>query len=183
MRLREGASDYHDRTFAAIYSVEERYAVEAALDAKGEGSVVSFDLDQLPHRVIAMAGLPAANVCGSARLPLDLRRRAIAAIRSVGRRPEPDGITRRELPVPFRPGTLGASIDGFAIRYLRTVDGIEFLRIRLVIAREKTIVEAVASLDIEIKVLYVHAVPRKVVRGGSRSRRLRRCSHSSEPQP
>jgi len=33
--------------------------------------------------------------------PLDLRRRAIAAIRSVERRPEPDGVTRRELPVPF----------------------------------------------------------------------------------
>jgi hypothetical protein len=65
--------------------------------------------------------------------PLDLRRRAIAAVRSVERRPEPDGVTRRELPVPFRPGTLGASIDGFAIRYLRTTDGIELVRIQLVV--------------------------------------------------
>jgi hypothetical protein len=62
----------------------------------------------------------------------DLRRRAIAAIRSVERRPEPDGLTRRELPVPFRPGTLGASIDGFVVRYLHTADGVEILRIQLV---------------------------------------------------
>jgi hypothetical protein len=34
--------------------------------------------------------------------------------------------------VPFRPGTLGASIDGFAVRYLRTAGGLEFLRIQLV---------------------------------------------------
>ena len=67
--------------------------------------------------------------------PSDLRHRAIAAIRSVERRPEPDGITRRELPVPFRPGTLGASIDGFAIRYLRTADGVEFVRIQLIAER------------------------------------------------
>ena len=65
----------------------------------------------------------------------DLRRRAIMAIHAVERRPEPDGITRRELPVPFRPGTLGASIDGFAIRYLCTADGVEFLRVQLVIER------------------------------------------------
>jgi hypothetical protein len=65
--------------------------------------------------------------------PPDLRRRAIAAIRSVERRPEPDVITRRELPIPFRPGTLGASIDGFVIRYLRTANGVEFLRIQLVV--------------------------------------------------
>jgi hypothetical protein len=43
-----------------------------------------------------------------------------------------DGITRRELPVPFRPGRLGASIDGFAIRYLRAGDGVEFLRVQRV---------------------------------------------------
>jgi hypothetical protein len=34
--------------------------------------------------------------------------------------------------VPFRPGTLGASIDGFAIRYLRTADGLEILRVAVV---------------------------------------------------
>ena len=67
--------------------------------------------------------------------PSDLRHRAIAAIRSVERRPDPDGISRRELPVPFRPGTLGASIDGFVVRYLRTADGIEVLRIQLVTER------------------------------------------------
>lgn len=68
-------------------------------------------------------------------LPPDLRRRAITAMRSIERRPEPDGLTRRELPVPFRPGTLGASIDGFAIRYLHTADGVEFLRVQIAAER------------------------------------------------
>lgn len=63
---------------------------------------------------------------------VELRQRAIAAMRSIERRPEPDGITRRELPVPFKPGTLGASIDGFAIRYVRTSDGVEFIRVQLI---------------------------------------------------
>jgi hypothetical protein len=50
VRLREGARDYHDRAFATIYGDAERNAAAAALDAKGEGSAVSFDLDQLALR-------------------------------------------------------------------------------------------------------------------------------------
>jgi len=50
VRLREGTRDYHDRSFAAIYGDAERNAAEAALDANGEGSAVSFDLDQLALR-------------------------------------------------------------------------------------------------------------------------------------
>jgi len=34
--------------------------------------------------------------------------------------------------VPFKPGTLGASIDGFAIRCVQTGDGVEFIRVQLV---------------------------------------------------
>lgn len=50
VRLREGARDYHDRVFATVYGDAKRNAAEAALDAEGEGSAVSFDLDQLAHR-------------------------------------------------------------------------------------------------------------------------------------
>ena len=50
VRLREGARDYHDRAFAMMYGNVERNAVKAALDAKGEGCAVSFDLDQLADR-------------------------------------------------------------------------------------------------------------------------------------
>ena len=48
--LREGAREYHDRAFATMYGNAERNAAEAALDAKGEGSAVSFDVDQLALR-------------------------------------------------------------------------------------------------------------------------------------
>ena len=50
VRLREAARDYHDRAFATIYGDAKRNAAEAALDADGEGSAVSFDLDQLAPR-------------------------------------------------------------------------------------------------------------------------------------
>lgn len=50
VRLRESAHDYHDGVFATVYGDAKRNAAEAALDAEGEGSAVSFDLDQLAHR-------------------------------------------------------------------------------------------------------------------------------------
>lgn len=50
VRLREGAREYHDRVFATVYGERSANAAEAALDAEGEGSAVSFDLDQLAHR-------------------------------------------------------------------------------------------------------------------------------------
>ena len=49
-RLRDAARDYHDRAFATMYGDADRNAVEAALDADGEGSAIAFDLDQLAHR-------------------------------------------------------------------------------------------------------------------------------------
>jgi hypothetical protein len=46
-RLRTAARDYHDRAFARMWGNPEQNATDAAIDAKGEGSAVSFDLDQL----------------------------------------------------------------------------------------------------------------------------------------
>jgi hypothetical protein len=46
-RLRSVARDYHDRAFASMWGDADRNAAEAAIDAAGEGSAVSFDLDRL----------------------------------------------------------------------------------------------------------------------------------------
>ena len=46
-RLRTAARDYHDRAFASMWGNPEQNAAEAAIDAKGEGSAISFDLEQL----------------------------------------------------------------------------------------------------------------------------------------
>jgi hypothetical protein len=46
-RLRSAARAYHDRAFASVWGDSERNAAEAAIDAAGEGSAVSFDLDRL----------------------------------------------------------------------------------------------------------------------------------------
>jgi hypothetical protein len=46
-QLSSAARAYHDHTFASMWGDGERNAAEAAIDAAGEGSAVSFDLDRL----------------------------------------------------------------------------------------------------------------------------------------
>ena len=45
------------------------------------------------------------------------RKEALSAIRLLMASPEPDGVTRRSLPFPYKPGTRGADINGFHLIY------------------------------------------------------------------
>ena len=49
------------------------------------------------------------------------RAQALAAIRSLMASPDVDGVVKRALPPPYRPGTRGGDINGFHVIY--TVQG------------------------------------------------------------
>jgi hypothetical protein len=65
-------------------------------------------------------------------LPRDLRRHVAAIVRDIERNPEPDGIYKRALPPPFKPGTISAVAHGLSVRYSIEVDGLRFYRVQIV---------------------------------------------------
>jgi hypothetical protein len=65
-------------------------------------------------------------------LPRDLRKHVVAIVRDIERDPEPDGIYKRLLPPPFKPGTIAAVAHGLAIRYSIEPAGLHFYRVQIV---------------------------------------------------
>jgi len=67
-----------------------------------------------------------------AGLPRDLRGRVAEIVRDIERSPEPDGIYKRALPPPFKPGTIAAVAHGLSVRYSIEADGLRFYRVQVV---------------------------------------------------
>jgi hypothetical protein len=65
-------------------------------------------------------------------LPQDLRKHVAAMVRDIERNPEPDGIYKRALPPPFRPGTIAAVSHGLSVRYSIEAEGLCFYRVQVV---------------------------------------------------
>jgi hypothetical protein len=65
-------------------------------------------------------------------IPRNLRARIASIIRAIEADPQPDGVSRRNAPPPFKPGTIVAVVDGFAIRYTIDVQGLQFFRVQIV---------------------------------------------------
>lgn len=60
-----------------------------------------------------------------------LRAEARETLQWLRRNPEPDGVTRRAAPPPFKPDTLIAIRGRLAIRYKRDALGLVFIRIQV----------------------------------------------------
>lgn len=65
-------------------------------------------------------------------LPRDVRLRALAIVREIEASPEPDGVFKREAPLPFKPGTIVAVSGGLAVRYASDAGGLRFYRVQVV---------------------------------------------------
>lgn len=55
-----------------------------------------------------------------------------AIVRDIERAPEPDGVDKRALPPPFKPGTIAAVAYGLSVRYSIEGDGLRFYRVQVV---------------------------------------------------
>jgi len=62
------------------------------------------------------------------------RKSATQALARLGKDPEPDGRTRRELPFPYRPGTCGALYEDFLILYTLTEEALVILDVQVVVS-------------------------------------------------
>ena len=65
-------------------------------------------------------------------LPRDLRKQVASIVRDIERNLEPDGIFKRALPPPFKPGTIVAVANGPSVRYSIEAEGLRLYRVQVV---------------------------------------------------